>query len=121
MKDYWTRYGHFEYNVMSFGLTNVFVSFQHLMNDIFQEFLDDFVVCYLDDILIFSKNENDHEKHIRMVLQKLRDFGFYAKFEKCIFHQPQVEFLDYIISEEGLSIDPKKIQTIMEWRKPKIV
>jgi hypothetical protein len=87
------------------------------MNDIFWDFLDDFVVCYLDDILIFSKNEKDHKKHIRMVLQKLRD----AKLKKCVFHQSQVEFLGYIISGEGLSMDPKKIQTIMEWRKPKIV
>jgi hypothetical protein len=87
------------------------------MNDIFWDFLDDFVVCYLDDILIFSKNEKDHKKHIRMVLQKLRD----AKLEKCVFHQPQVELLGYIISGEGLSMDPKKIQTIMEWRKPKTI
>jgi hypothetical protein len=91
------------------------------MNDIFWEFLDNFVVCYLDDILIFSKNEKDHEKHVRMVLQKLRDGGLYVKLEKCVFHQPQVEFLGYIISSEGLSMDPKKIQTIMEWKMPKIV
>jgi hypothetical protein len=74
------------------------------------------VVCYLNDILIFSKNEKDHEKHVRMVLQKLCDAELYAKLEKCVFHQPQVEFLGYIISEEGLSMSPKKIQTIMEWR-----
>jgi hypothetical protein len=88
--------------------------FQYLMNDIFREFLDNFVVCYLDDILIFSKNEKDHEKHVRMVLQKLYDARLYAKLEKCVFYQPQVEFLGCIISEEGLSIDPKKIQTNME-------
>jgi hypothetical protein len=77
------------------------------------------VVCYFDDILIFAKNEKDHKKHIRMVLQKLRDAGLYAKLEKCVFYQPQVEFLDYIISKEGLFMDSKKIQTIMEWRKLK--
>jgi hypothetical protein len=110
------RYGHFEYNVMPFGLTNALVIFQHLMNDIFQEFLDDFMVCYFDDILIFSKNEEDHEKYFQMVLQKLHDAGLYAKLEKCVFHQPQVEFLSYIISGEGLSI-----QTIMEWRKSKTI
>jgi hypothetical protein len=65
---YWTRYGHFEYNIMPFGLTNAPAIFQYLMNDIFREFLDDFVVCYLDDILIFSKNEKDHEKYIRILL-----------------------------------------------------
>jgi hypothetical protein len=86
-----------------------------------KNFLDDFVVCYFDDILIFSENEKNHKKHVRMVLQKLRDIGLYAKLEKCVLHQPQVEFLDYIISREDLSMDPKKIQTIMEWRKPNIV
>jgi hypothetical protein len=116
-----TRYGYFENNIMTFGLTNAPAIFQHLMNEIFREFLDDFVVCYLDDILIFSKNEKDHEKHVRMVLQKLRYVGLYTKLEKCVFHQPQVEFLGYIISREGFSMDSKKIQTIMEWRKPKTV
>jgi hypothetical protein len=78
------------------------------MNDIFREFLDDFVVCYLDNILIFSKNEKDH-KLVQMVLQKLYDAGLYAKLEKYVFHQPQVKFLGYIIFVEGLSKDPKKI------------
>jgi hypothetical protein len=102
------RYGHFKYNVMPFGLTNAPIIFQHLMNDIFREFLDDFVVCYLDDILIYSRNEKDPEKHVWMVLQKLRDARLYAKLENCIFHQLQVEFLGYIISREGLSMDPKE-------------
>jgi hypothetical protein len=106
---------------MPFGLTNAPAIFQHLMNDIFREFLDDFVVCHLDDILIFSKNEKDHEKHVRMVLQKLRDARLYTKLEKCVIYQSQVEFLDYIISGEGHSIEPKKIQTIMEWRRLKTV
>ena len=92
---------------MPFGLINVLAIFEHLMNNIFQEFLDDFVVYY--HILIFSKNKKDYEKHVQMVLQKLRDAKFYAKLEKCVFHQPQVEFLDYIISRECLSMDPKKI------------
>ena len=116
-----TRYGHFEYNVMPFGLTNAPAIFQHLMNDVFREFLDDFVVCYLDDILIFSKNEEDHINHVRLVLEKLRTAGLYAKLEKCVFHQPQVEFLGYIISGEGLSMDPKKIQTVTDWQKPTTV
>jgi hypothetical protein len=77
---------------MPFGLINALIIFQHLVNNIFQEFLDDFVVCY--HILIFSQNKKDHEKHVQMVLQKLRDVEFYAKLEKCVFHQPQVEFLD---------------------------
>jgi hypothetical protein len=116
-----TRYEHFEYNVMPFGLTNAPAIFQHLMNDIFREFLDDFVVCYLDDILIFSKNLEEHERHVPLVLQKLQDVGLYAKLKKCVFHQPQVEFLGYIISNEGLMMDPKKIQAVTDWLTPKIV
>jgi hypothetical protein len=91
------------------------------MNDVFREFLDDFVVCNLDDILVFSKNEEEHINHVRLVLEKLRTAGLYAKLEKCVFHQPQVEFLGYIISGEGLSMDPKKIRTVTEWKKPATV
>jgi hypothetical protein len=74
-----TRYGHFEYSVMSFGLTNAPVTFQHMINDIFQEYLDHFVVIYLDDIIIYSKNEEDHEYHVRLVLKFFRERGLYAK------------------------------------------
>lgn len=112
-----TRYEHFEYNVMPFGLTNIPAIFQHLMNDIFRDFLDDFVVCYLDDILVFSKNEEYHTNHVRLVLEKLRTVGFYAKLENCVFHRLQVEFLGYIIFGEGLSMDPKKIQTVIDCMK----
>ncbi len=111
------RHGHFEYNVMPFGLINAPAISQHLMNDVFREFLDDFVVCYLDDILVFSKNEEEHINHVQLILEKLRTAGLYAKLEKCVFHQPQVKFLGYIISGEGLSMDPKKIQTVTEWKK----
>ena len=116
-----SRYRHFEYNVMPFGLINAPAIFQHLMNDIFREFLDDFVVCYLDDILFFSKDEKDHKNHVRLVLDKLRTTGLYAKLEKCIFHQPQVEFFGYIIFGKVLSMDPKKIQSIIEWKKSAII
>jgi hypothetical protein len=90
---------------MLFGLFDASVILQHLMNDIFRKFLDDFVVCYLDDILIFSKNLEEHKCHI----------------EKCVFYQPQVEFLGYIISNEGLMMDLKKIQAATDWSIPKIV
>jgi hypothetical protein len=116
-----TRYGHFEYNVMPFGLTNAPAVFQHMMNDIFREHLDDFVVIYLDDILIFSKNEEDHEKHVRIVLEKLRERGLYAKLEKCLFHQTEMEFLGFIATTEGLKMDPKKVEAIMSWEAPKTV
>jgi len=105
-----TRYGHFEYNIISFGLTNGPTFFQHLMNNIFQEFLDDFVVVYLDDILIYSKDEKQHEKHIKLVLKKLRSIGLYAKLEKCVFHTFEVEFLGYIISNIGISMDSKRFK-----------
>jgi hypothetical protein len=99
-------------NTMSclLDLTNI----PTIMNDIFCEFLDDFVVCYLDDILIFSKNLEEHEQHVQLVLQKLRDVGLNTKLEKCIFHQPQMEFFEYIISNEGLIMDPKKIRAITD-------
>jgi hypothetical protein len=116
-----TRYGHFEYSVMSFGLTNAPAVFQHMMNDIFREYLDHFVVIYLDDILIYSKNEEEHEHHVRLVLEKLRERGFYAKQEKCLFHQSMVEFLGYIVSRDDISMDGKKIQTIIDWIAPSSV
>ncbi len=88
-----TRYGHFEYTVMPFGLTNAPAVFQHLMNDIFREYMDEFVVVYLDDILIFSKNQEDHDKHVRLVLATLREHGLYTKLEKCEFNKSSVAFL----------------------------
>ena len=91
-----TRYGHFEYNIMPFGLTKAPTVFQHMMNDIFREYLDDFVVIYLDDILIFLKNEEEHEKHVHLILEKLRERGLYAKLEKCLFYQTEMEFLGFI-------------------------
>ena len=91
------------------------------MNDVFREFLDHFVVVYLDNILVFSKNEKDHENHVWLVLEKLCSVGFYAKLEKCVFHQPQVEFLGYIISREGLPMDPKKIEVVISWKRLSIV
>jgi hypothetical protein len=103
---------------MPFGLTNAPVFFRYMMNDIFQEYLDDFVVIYLDDILIFSKNEEDHENHVRLVLSKLREMSRYAKLEKCEFHQSQVEWVGYILSPTGVSMDQKKVQTIVEWATP---
>jgi hypothetical protein len=92
-------YSHFEYVVMPFGLTNAFVVFQHMMNDVFCEYLDDFVVCYIDDIFIFSKNMANHECHVHFVLEKLQEVDLYAKLEMCEFHQFEVEFLGYIILE----------------------
>lgn len=116
-----TRYGHFEYTVMPFGLTNAPAVFQHMANDIFREFLDLFVIIYLDDILVYSKTQEEHDRHVRQVLAKLREHGLYAKLEKCAFDQDQVEFLGFIISAKGISMDPKKVQTILDWQPPSSV
>jgi hypothetical protein len=116
-----TRYGHFEYTVMPFGLTNAPAIFQHLMNDIFREYMDEFVVVYLDDILIFSKNREDHDKHVRLVLVTLREHGLYTKLEKCEFDKSSVAFLDYVISLDGIFVDKLKVETIQCWAIPSSV
>jgi hypothetical protein len=113
-----TRYGHFEYTVMPFGLTNAPAVFQHLMNDIFREYMDEFVVVYLDDILIFSKDQETHDKHVRLVLATLREHGLYAKMEKCEFDKSSVAFLSYVISPDGIFMDKSKVETIQCWAIP---
>ena len=90
-----TRYGQYEYTVMSFGLTNAPATFSRLMNSVFMEYLDRFVVVYLDDILIYSKNEEEHAVHLRLVLMKLREHRLYAKFSKCEFWLPEVAKLGH--------------------------
>ena len=114
-----TRYGHFEYKVMPFGLTNAPTVFQHMMNDIFREYLDHFVVIYLDDILIFSPNMEEHTRQVRLVLAKLREHGLYAKGEKCEFDRTSIEFLGYIISPTGITMDMKKVSVIRAWATPR--
>lgn len=113
------RYGHFEYQVMPFGLTNAPASFQAFVNDVLREFLDDFVVVYLDDILIYSENPDDHDDHVRKVLSKLREAKLSLKLEKCNFDQSSVNFLGYVVSTEGLSMDPAKVSAIKEWSTPR--
>jgi len=100
---------------MPFGIINVPVIFQHLMNNVVCENLDDFVVCYIDDIFIFSKNMEDHELHVDMVLKELHKVKLYAKLEKCEFHQSEVKFLGYIISGNGICMDFCKVQIIAYW------
>ena len=103
---------------MPFGLTNAPAVFQHMANDVFREFLDLFVIIYLDDILVFSKTLLDHRCYVRQVLQRLREHHLYAKLEKCQFEERSMEFLGYIISHQGVSMDPMKVQTILEWQTP---
>jgi hypothetical protein len=96
-----TRYGLYEYTVMSFGLTNAPTYFMYLMNKVFMEYLDKFVVVFIDDILVYSKTEEDHDEPLRLVLQKLREQQLYAKFSKCDFWLKEVSFLGNIITDGG--------------------
>ena len=116
-----TRYGHYEFTVMPFGLKNAPATFVQMMNDIFKDFLDIFVVVYLDDILIFSKDEKQHAEHLRMVLQRLQEHKLYAKRSKCSFFQRTLEFLGFTITPEGIVAEKTKVQAISDWPAPKNV
>jgi hypothetical protein len=108
-----TRYGLYEYTVMSFGLTNAPAYFMYMMNKVFMEYLDKFVVVFIDDILIFSKTEEEHAEHLRLVLQKLREHKLYAKRSKCEFWLKEVSFLGHIVSNGGISVDPGKVRDVL--------
>ena len=116
-----TRYGHYEYLVMPFGLTNAPAAFMDLMNRVFKPYLDQFVIVFIDDILIYSKTEEEHSMHLKIVLQTLREHKLYAKLKKCDFWMNKVPFLGHIISEEGISVDPAKVQAVAEWQRPSTV
>jgi hypothetical protein len=113
-----TRYGLYEYTVMSFGLTNAPAYFMYLMNTVFMEYLDKFIVVFIDDILIFSKMMEEHEEHLRLVLVKLRSNQLYAKFSKCEFWLTEVIFLGHVISTGGVSVDPSNIKDVPNWMPP---
>jgi hypothetical protein len=113
-----TRYGLYEFTVMPFGLTSAPATMQALLNKIFVDHQDDFVVIYLDDILVFSKNEADHKRHLEIVAQLLRKHQLRLKLKKCSFFQPSVEFLGHIISGEGVSMDSRKVDAIHKWPQP---
>jgi hypothetical protein len=116
-----TRYGLYEYLVMSFGLTNAPAYFMYLMNSVFMPELDKFVVVFIDDILVYSRNEAEHTKHLHTVLQRLRDHQLYAKLSKCEFWLREIKFLGHTISQDGVSIDPEKVQEVMNWKPPTTV
>ncbi|KAD5508277.1 hypothetical protein E3N88_15980 [Mikania micrantha] len=113
-----TRYGHYEFLVMPFGLTNAPAVFMDLMNRVFRKFLDKFVIVFIDDILIYSKSKEEHEGHLRIVLETLRQKKLYAKFSKCDFWLSQVTFLGHVVSAEGIMMDPAKIEAITKWPRP---
>jgi hypothetical protein len=110
-----------KYLVMSFGLINAPAHFMYLMNSVFMPELDKFVMVFIDDILVYSKSTKDHEEHLRVVLQRLRDHQLYAKFSKCEFWINEVSFLGHVISSEGIIVDPSKVRDILEWEPPKSV
>ncbi|KAM1650651.1 hypothetical protein EV1_003261 [Malus domestica] len=116
-----TRYGHYEFRVMPFGLTNAPTTFMDLMNIVFRPYLDRFVIVFIDDILIYSRSVNEHKKHLRLVLERLKDNQLYAKFSKCQFWLTQVGFLGHIVSAEGISMDPQKVSAVANWEQPKNV
>jgi hypothetical protein len=116
-----TKYGLYEYTVMSFGLTNAPAFFMYLMNSVFMDYLNKFVVVFIDGILVYSHNEEEHDDHLRMVLQRLRDCQLYAKMRKCEFWISEVLFLGQIINRDGLAMDPKKVADILEWKAPRDV
>ena len=113
-----TRYGHYEFLVMPFGLTNAPAVFMDLMNRVFKEYLDKFVIVFIDDILIYSHDQEEHCKHLRIVLQILRDKKLFAKFKKCEFWLEKISFLGHVVSKEGISVDPEKVKAVSAWPRP---
>ena len=116
-----TRYGHYEFLVMPFGLTNAPAAFMDLMNRVFHPYLDKFVIVFIDDILVYSKDKEEHGEHLKIGLQTLRDRQLYAKFSKYEFWLEEVVFLGHVINKQGIHVDPKKVEAVVQWERPKNV
>lgn len=116
-----TRYELYECTVMSFGLTNAPALSMNLMNMVFMEYLDKFVVVFIDNILIYSKNDEEHAEHLKLMLEKLREHQLYAKFSKCIFWLKEVAFLGHVLSMGDIAMDPSKVNDVLSWGQPKSV
>ncbi|GJW04528.1 putative reverse transcriptase domain-containing protein [Tanacetum coccineum] len=114
-----TRYGHFEFTVMPFRLTNALAVFIDLMNWVCKPYLDKFVIMYIDDILIYSKSKEDHEVHLKLVLELLNKEKLYAKFSKCEFWLQEVQFIRYVVNDNDIHVDPSKIEAMKNWKAPK--
>jgi hypothetical protein len=113
-----TRFGHYEFTVLPFGLTNAPGVFMSLMNGVFREYLDKFIQVFIDDILIYSRTTEEHDEHLHLVLQCLREHKLYGKLSKCSFYQSRIHYLGHVISDEGIAVDPAKVEAIMEWPAP---
>nr|GFC18516.1 putative reverse transcriptase domain, ribonuclease H-like domain, aspartic peptidase domain protein [Tanacetum cinerariifolium] len=109
---FWTRYGHFEFQVMLFGVTNALAVFMDLMNRVCKSYLDKFVIVFIDDILIYSMSKEDHEEHLKTILELLKNEKLYAKFSKCDFWLESVHFLGHVIDSDGVHVDPAKVEAI---------
>nr|GEY04428.1 putative reverse transcriptase domain-containing protein [Tanacetum cinerariifolium] len=113
-----TRYGHFEFTVMPFGLTNAPTVFMDLMNRVCKPYLEKFVIMYIDDILIYSRSEEEHEAHLKTILDLLKDEKLYAKFSKCKIWLKEVQFLGHVVNREGIHVDPSKVESVKKWKTP---
>ncbi|GJU18828.1 putative reverse transcriptase domain-containing protein [Tanacetum coccineum] len=116
-----TRYGHYEFQVMPFGLTNAPAVFMDLMNRVCKPYLDKFVIVFIDDILIYSKSKQEHAEHLKLILELLKKEQLYAKFSKCEFWIPKVQFLGHVIDSQGIHVDPAKIESVKDWASPKFI
>ncbi|GJU83228.1 putative reverse transcriptase domain-containing protein [Tanacetum coccineum] len=114
-----TRYGHFEFTVMPFGLTNAPAIFMDLMNRVCETYLDKFVIVFIDDILIYSKSKEEHEVHLKLILELLKKEKLFGKFLKCEFWLQEVRFLGHVVNSEGIHVDPSKIEAVKNWKPPK--
>ncbi|GJR90487.1 putative reverse transcriptase domain-containing protein [Tanacetum coccineum] len=114
-----TRYGHYEFQVMPFGLTNAPAVFMDLMKWVCKPYLNKFVIVFIDDILIYSKSKQEHEEHLKLILEFLKKEELYAKFSKCEFLIPKVQFVGHVINSQGIHLDPAKIKSIKDWASPK--
>ena len=108
----------YEFTVMSFGLINAPTYFMNLMNKVFMEELDNFVIVFIDDILVYSKSAEEHEQHLRVVMERLRAHQLYAKFSKCEFWLQEVAFLEHVLTTKGVFVDPSKVEAVVGWIRP---
>ena len=113
-----SRYGHYEYVVMPFGVTNAPAIFKDYMNKIFRSYLDQFVIVFIDDILIYSKSREEHVEHLRVVLEILKEDQLYGELSKCEFWLEEVQFLGHVISPQGIVVDPAKIEIVVKLERP---
>ncbi|GKD35722.1 putative reverse transcriptase domain-containing protein [Tanacetum coccineum] len=114
-----TRYGHYEFQVMPFGLTNAPTVSMDLMNQVCKMYMDKFVIIFIDEILIYSKNKEEHEEHLKLIFEFHKKEELYAKFSKCDFWLSKVQFLGHVIDSEGIHVDPAKFKSIKDWASPK--